>query len=488
MVFIENVGQFADGARFQVRGAGPTFWLAEDALWAVVIEQPRRDPVAEPGQRAEPPGLEAARAPGKAAAVRVTFPGANPHPYLEPFDRVETRVSYFLGNDPAKWRSDVPVWSGIRYKDLYPGVDLELTGAAGGLRGAAGGRPRADLSAVVRCAWREVTGHVVAPRRAPPLIPRLVHCGGRVWCCPFWPWTQRMGSLPAFVADRKRQLRAYRTPWLRASAATAVAPQTGPTVVYATFLGGSANDVRRGDRRGFDGAAYVVGHHLLNRLPDHPGAYDTTYSNNRDVFVAKLNPEGSSLVYATFLGGSGEDVGWGIAVDDDGAAYVGGYTGSSDFPATAGAFDTSYNGIYDAYVAKLNPEGTGLAYATFLGGTGEDYGCRIAVDASGAAYVTGETGAADFPTTVGAFDTSYSGGSRDVFVTKLNPAGSALAYSTFLGGGATDLGIGITVDGAGSAYACGYTASPTFPVTAGAYDTTFGWPEDSASAMPMSPS
>ena len=129
-----------------------------------------------------------------------------------------------------------------------------------------------------------------------------------------------------------------------------------------------------------------------------------------------------------------DDCGDGIAVDGAGSAYVTGYTYSTDFPTTPGAFDTSYNGGCDAFVAKLNPAGSGLAYATFLGGSGSDYGYGIAVDGAGNAYVTGYTGSTDFPTTPGAFDTSYNGGYCDAFVVKLNPAGSGLVYATFLGG------------------------------------------------------
>jgi hypothetical protein len=474
VVFIENVGQFADGARFQVRGAGPTFWLAEDALWAVVAEQPRRDPAAEPGQRARPPGLEAMRAPGKAAAVRVTFPGANPHPSLEGFDRVETRVSYLLGNDRAAWQSGAPTWRGVRYRDLFPGVDLELTGAAGGLRARLVADPGMDLSTVsVRLEGGE---DVVTPAAgAAHVSPRLGTSAGELLLSGL-TMDPTSGAAAGFQAKPLAGSFELTYPVAGAGSAAGVAPQGEPAVVYATFLGGSASDLGEAIAVDSTGAAYVVGTTSSTDFPTSTGAFSTTYSNNLDVFVGKLNPEGSGLVYATFLGGSGEDVSWSIAVDDDGAAYVGGYTASADFPATAGAYDTSYNGNYDAYVAKLNPAGSGLVYATFLGGTGQDYGWRIALDASGAGYVIGETGSADFPTTNGAYGTGYNGGSRDVFVTKLNPAGSGLAYSTFLGGGATDLGIGIAVDSAGSAYACGYTASPTFPVTAGAYDSTYnGW-------------
>ena len=191
------------------------------------------------------------------------------------------------------------------------------------------------------------------------------------------------------------------------------------------------------------------------------------------------------LVYSTYLGGSqlfGEDQGLGIAVDPTGSAYVTGSTGSTDFPTTPGAFDTTYSGgfnvIADTFVTKLNPAGSALVYSTYLGGEREDSGQGIALDGAGNAYVTGLTNSADFPTTPGAFDTSFdgsSGGGSDAFVTKLNATGSALLYSTFLGGNLTahDGGYGIAVDGAGSAYVTGLTNSSSFPTTPGAFDTTF---------------
>ncbi|MEE9584721.1 MAG: SBBP repeat-containing protein, partial [Candidatus Brocadiales bacterium] len=181
------------------------------------------------------------------------------------------------------------------------------------------------------------------------------------------------------------------------------------------------------------------------------------------------------LEYSTFLGGSGEDRGYGIAVDSSGNVYVTGFTVSREYPTTSGAYDTSISG-YDAFVTKINPAASGdasLSYSTFLGGSGRDYGQAIALDSSGNAYVTGYTESTNFPTTAGAYDTSYNGGAWDVFVSKINSAGSDLAYSTFLGNAYADQGYGIAVDSSGNAYVTGDTRSIFFPTTAGAFDT--GW-------------
>jgi len=183
------------------------------------------------------------------------------------------------------------------------------------------------------------------------------------------------------------------------------------------------------------------------------------------------------LVYSTFLGSSTDDIGWDIDVDTSGNAYVIGHTQQltfpSNFPTTAGAFDTTHNGDQDVFVTKLNPSGSALVYSTFIGGSNIDLARGIAIDTSGNAYLTGLTTSLDFPTTVGAFDTTHNGGFFDGFVTKLNPSGSALVYSTFLGGRLVDIGNGIALDTFGSVYITGQTTSSNFPTTAGAFDTTY---------------
>jgi beta-propeller repeat-containing protein len=195
------------------------------------------------------------------------------------------------------------------------------------------------------------------------------------------------------------------------------------------------------------------------------GAYDPRYP-------LVIDP---GLDYSTFLGGTDSDAGLDIAVRE-GNAYVTGFTSSTDYPTTEGTFDTSFSGG-DAFVTKLSASGSALEYSTLLGGTTQDFGNGIAVDASGSAYVTGGTSSSDYPTTEGAFDTSFNGGFNDAFVSKLNASGSALEYSTFLGGTGgmrkRDEGRGIAVDGEARAYVTGQTQSADYPTTPGAFDTTF---------------
>jgi hypothetical protein len=252
----------------------------------------------------------------------------------------------------------------------------------------------------------------------------------------------------------------------------------GSTLEYSTYLGGTTStgfdDLGSGIAVDGTGAAYVTGDARSTNFPVTPGAFDTTHNGGYDAFVTKLDPTGSSLAYSTFVGGSSFDSATALALDGSGNAYIAGYGTSTDYPTTAGAFDTSYNQGWDVFVTKLDASGASLSYSTYLGGATYDEARGITVDGEGGAYVTGHTFSSGYPTTAGAFDTSYdnSVGGSDAFVTKLDASGGTLSYSTFLGGSGDDLGEGVAVDGAGRAYVTGYTEATNFP-TVQATDTTY---------------
>jgi hypothetical protein len=256
----------------------------------------------------------------------------------------------------------------------------------------------------------------------------------------------------------------------------------GSALVYSTYIGGSDWDGVPMITVDLTGNLYIQGSTSSVDFPTTKGAFQTTCvacaSGSLNTYVTKLNPDGTALVYSTYLGGSTLEVcGAQIAVDSEGSLYVDGIAFSTDFPTTPGAFQTSLLGSADAFVTKLNPAGTALAYSTLLGGSGIEFVAGIAVDDSGNAYVTGPTSSTDFPTTPGAFQTSYGGGPEDAFVTKINPSGTGLVYSTYLGGAGDDVGAGMALDSDGNTYVGGFTSSTDFPTSkafqpanAGGYD------------------
>jgi hypothetical protein len=252
----------------------------------------------------------------------------------------------------------------------------------------------------------------------------------------------------------------------------------GGALEWSGYLGGHGDDRAQSIAVDSAGAAYLGGMTSSSQLtfPVTAGP-DLTYGGGAyDAFVAKVKPDGSGLEYSGYIGGSGDDQGYSVAVDSSGAAYLGGQTSSSEttFPAVGGP-ELTYNGSYDGFVAKVNPAGTGLDYAGYVGGVAPDGIFGIALDSAGAAYVTGATLSPQgtFPL-VGGLDATYAGGLFDGFVAKINPAGTGLDYSGFIGGSGYDVAWGIDVDAAGAAYVTGETASnqSTFPVSAGP-DSTY---------------
>jgi hypothetical protein len=255
-----------------------------------------------------------------------------------------------------------------------------------------------------------------------------------------------------------------------------------PVLVYASYLGGSRADFGSGIAVDSSGAAYVVGATVSLDFPITAGAYQTMNREPYELFITKVNPAGSAMVYSTYLGGHGTDsptgqATAGIAVDSAGNAYVSGGTTSFDFPTTPGSYQPSMRGSWEAFITKLNPAGSALVYSTYLGGSDTDASYAIALDSAGNAYVTGLTTSNDFPTTALA-PQRIRAGDNDAFVAKLSADGSALVYSTYLGGTTTDLGTAIAVDPLGNAYVSGFTDSSDLPVTPGAFQPTYGGRRD----------
>jgi len=464
VAFVENRGQADRRVRYFAQGSRYAFYLTRDEV-ALSFEK---------GSDAPEPAAD-----GVALALR--FLGGNPKVVLEGEERAPGAINYLKGNDPTAWQTDLPRYTQVVYRELWPGVDLSLRQLDGSLKYEFRVRPGAR-PADIRLAYTGASGLTLDSkgglliktalgvlRDAPPVSYQEI-AGARV------PVDSR------YVVNEVGSAQAGYGFAVGAGYEPEYDLIIDPGLEYSTFLGGSSHEIAAGIKVDANGNAYVVGTTQSPDFPTTPGAFRRTGSagNSLDVFVSKVNPSGTALVYSTFIGGTNFDWGRAIAIDAAGNAYVTGQTQSSNFPTTAGAFDRTFNvdtcprcGIdqYDAFALKLNAAGSGLVYSTFLGGFDIDDGLGIAVDGAGSAYVVGETGSLNFPTTPGAFDTSKNG-AFDAFVTKLNAAGSALVYSTYLGGTAVEFASRVAVDAALNVYVMGSTSSADFPTTPGAFDTT----------------
>ncbi len=454
LAFEANQGQSDEQVRFLARGEGYSLFLtATEAVLSL-------------------------RAPAPSSTVvRMRLMDANAQPTLTGLDPLPGTSNYLIGNDPDRWRRDVPHYARVKYASVYPGIDLVYYGKQRQLEYDFIVGPNADPSRVA-LAFDGVDALSIDPEGN--LILQTAH-GALTQQKPVI--YQDLGGRRHLV-DGRYELRADDRVGFHVSSYDTTRPLViDPVLSYSTYLGGNGNDTGHAIAVDSAGNAYVTG---VTRSTNFPGASGSpiqpTWRGSDDVFVAKLNAAGTALVYSTYLGGSGSDIGRAIAVDGTGNAFV---TGETDSPTQAGsgniafplvgAFDASYNLGGDAFITKLNAAGNALVYSTYLGGRGVERGYGIAVDGSGNAYVTGHTNSGlsssvpdvgDFPAVAAYQPLTASPGNFDAFVTKLNAAGNALVYSTYLGGIASEFSLdggAIAVDSAGSAYVGGTTSSANFP-------------------------
>ena len=414
-------------------------------------------------------------ATARGVAVRMTFTGAS-EPALVVEDSLPGRHHYFLGNDASSWRSDVPLYASVRYRDVHPGVDVRAREHGGRFEYDLLLEPEADLEpveiAVEGIEQMRIEGEgalVLDTRLGPVRMPAPL------------TWEEAPSGEKGIVTCRYVLRGENRFGFEVTGRRPGWALVVDPGLVWSTFVGGTQGDAASALALDAQGAATVAGMALSTSFPTTPGAFDTTFNGERDAFVTRLSPTGSSLVYSTFLGGTSFDSAAGLALDAQGGATIAGSARSTDFPTTPGAFDTTHNGNFDVFVARLSPTGSSLVYSTFLGGTDSE-GTRalLVLDAQGAATVAGSTQSTDFPTTPGAFDTVYNGGRSwtDAFVARLSPTGSSLVYSTFLGGASYDELYALALDAQGAATVAASTQSTDFPTTPGAFDTTHNGNDD----------
>ncbi len=457
LAFEANQGQSDAQVRFLARGEGYSLFLTStEAVLSLRAPSP------------------------SSTVVRMRLAGANSQPAMTGLDPLAGASHYLIGNDPDRWRRDVPNYARVKYTSVYPGIDLVYYGKQRQLEYDFVVGPHADPSRIA-LAFEGVQALSIDPEGN--LILQTSH--GAL--------TQQKPVIYQDVAGRRHrvdgryELRADDRVGFQVSSYDPTQPLViDPVLSYSTYLGGNSNDVGYAIAVDSRGNAYVTGSTQSTNFPGTSGSLiQASLRGSHDVFVVKLNATGTALVYSTYLGGSGSDIGRAIAVDGTGNAYVTGETdsptqvgtGNIPFPL-AGPIQPAYGLIGDAFVTKLNAAGNALVYSTYLGGSGTDRGYGIAVDGFGSAYVTGHTNSLNFPIAAAFQVTNGGPGSYDAFVAKLNSAGSALVYSTYLGGNANEFSLdggAIAVDSAGSAYVAGTTISPNFPgAGTSAIQATFG--------------
>ncbi|HEY3823888.1 MAG TPA: SBBP repeat-containing protein, partial [Bryobacteraceae bacterium] len=534
--FERNAGQSDRRVQFLARHGSSTLFLTADGA---VISLSHRS------------GPETSRT----SALSMMWMGSNASAQADGVDELPAKANYLIGSDSEKWRRGIPLYGRIQYRDLYPGVDLIYYGERGQLEYDLAFAPGASPQPVrmkfdgMKKIEIDRSGDLIlkvdgeAVRFHRPLAYQMADAGRVAVAARFVRKGRHEVGFEVGSYDHSRPLvidpqlsyssylggggsdegerlavdangNAYIVGFTSSADFPVAAPfqsvnkgtdnavisklnpeaAGGSSLVYSTYLGGSGTNIGRAIAVDSVGQVYIAGDTNAPNFPVTPGAFQTTCRLqagvcSTDVFAAKLDATGSTLLYSTYLGGSGTEFGFAIAIDFAGHIFIGANTGSSNIPVTTGAFQTSFAGggtkYGDAYVAELNPAGQGAAdllYATYLGGSGSEALYSIAVDGAGAIYLTGSTASGDFPVTSSAFSTTYSGTGPlalgDAFVAKLAPSGQGaadLVYSTYLGGANDDRGEGIAVDALNRIYITGLTGSSAFPVTgATAFQPAFG--------------
>jgi hypothetical protein len=433
--FEVNHGQTDESVDFLARGSGYTLFL---------------EPTEAVFRLKQPSGFH---------ALRARLVGARTGSKAEGMGELTGKVNYLIGNDPAKWRTNVSTFGQVRYRELYPGIDLVYHGNQRQLEYDFVIQPGKDYRQI------SFTFEGADKLKVEPETGDLLVSVGEQTVRQRKPVTyQEVDGERREIESSYKVIEGERVAFWVGTHDQKKMLIIDPVLVYSTYLGGTSGEYGYAIALDSAGNAYLTGD---TSSTDFPGTnkIQSTNGGGLDVFVAKINASGSAIVYSTYLGGSAFDIGWSIAVDSAGNAYVAGSSTSENFPlvnplqATKGG--GSGNTAADAFLAKLNPAGSALVYSTYLGGSGDDQAKGIAVDESHNAYVTGFTLSADFPTANPLQGTYHGAG--DAFIAKINAAGSALTYSTFLGGSLDDTGLAVAVDVGANAYVAGYTGSSNFP-------------------------
>jgi len=448
-VFIENRGQFADGLAAVMFAQEAQLGIGYDGRLHLMFDD-------------LPPIVLTFTSEGYISHASVTF--------IRP---LKTKVSFLYGNDPEKWQSDVPVWESVRITGLLPHVAIELAVEANRLRLKAipdNTIPDPDLHKIkLLVSNAEVVGIVDSELE--------VQTGNQRLYLPLLEIHGRNATsfrAPPIVIDPHAVSTPFVYPTITKKFKTSTSTKIAQILAESTFLGGRMeknSDIATVMSLDSQNNVVLAGETRSPNFPTTPIAYDTTFNGRSDAIIVKLSNDLRTLLAATFLGGYGEETITALTFDNHNNIIVAGNTNSPNFPTTSGAYDMSYNGRDDVFLAKLNSELSILHAATLLGGLRSDYAISLTLDRKDNVFVAGYTWSLDFPITAGAYDSTPDIRS-DAFVAQLSSDLTKLVAATFLGGSRWDLVTKLLLDDQGNVVITGQTQSPDFPTTSGAYDTT----------------
>jgi hypothetical protein len=459
LAFEENRGQRRSDVLFTVRGQKVTASLTSQGVSFALPTSTR----------------------GRFHYVQMRLIGSNPEAAISGIDRLPIRTNYLLGSTARTWNTKIASFARVLYQEVYPGVDLIYYNKDGNLEYDLRAAPGARIDDIVWEFSTDSNQGSLHLARDGDLIMQDPGLELHLKKPTVYQMDRAGNELPVSMSYRVIDASRLRVGFRAISYDPNEPLVIDPVLTISTYLGGSSLDRIKGVAVDATGDVYVTGGTFSADFPV-ARAEQATFKGNEDLFITKIAADGSGIIYSTYLGGSAAEQADAIAVDGSGNVYVTGQTNSADFPTTPGAFQTKCNvdgtcgasSHSDAFIAKLSSDGSQLVYSGFLGGSNDDRAGGIAVDSLGNAYITGGTFSTDFPTTVGAFNRVNPGG-ENVFAAKINPTGSALIYSTYLGPGE---GFAAAIDTSGNAFIAG-AACGTYPTTPGAFQTSCGNPSPS---------
>ena len=449
--FEANLGQTDASVKFLSHGRGGHLYLTPtEAVLTLTQQPPQSNHLTYKDPHPAKPTVNTS-----SSVVRMQLIGANPSPQITGVQPLPTKVNYILGNDPKHWHTNIPTYAKVKYQQVYPGVDMVYYGNQQQLEYDFVVAPGADPNQI-KLAFAGVDKVSVNREGDLTLLvgTKLVQMHKPVVY-------QKVNGSKQVIANNNYLINSSNIVSFDLGRYDRTHPLIiDPVLSYSTYLGGNNQDFNQSITVDRAGNAYITGFTTSTNFPTQNPLQAAYGGDPGDAFITKLNPKGDALVYSTYLGGSNYDVAQGIAVDRAGNAYITGSTDSTNFP-TQNPLQAAYSGgNNDAFITKLNPDGDALVYSTYLGGSNYDLAAGIDVDRAGNAYITGYTESSDFPTQNPL--QAAPGGFQNTFITKLNPDGDALVYSTYLGGGYNEAPIGIVVDRTGNAYITGSTYSTSF--------------------------